>query len=32
MQKVAVVTGAYGGLGSELCKLIAQKNVGLIFN
>ena len=30
MQKIAVVTGAYGGLGSELCKLIAQNNIGLV--
>ena len=28
--KIAVVTGAYGGLGSELCKLIAGRGIGLV--
>ncbi len=28
--KIAVVTGAYGGLGSELCKQIAAEGVGLV--
>ena len=28
--KIAVVTGAYGGLGSELCKQIAAAGVGLV--
>ena len=27
---VAVVTGAYGGLGSELCKLIAARRISLV--
>ena len=29
--KLAVVTGAAGGLGSELCKLIAAKGINLVF-
>ncbi len=29
-QKIAVVTGAYGGLGSELCKFIAASGIGLL--
>ena len=28
--KIAVVTGASGGLGSELCKLIAATGINLI--
>jgi len=28
--KIAVVTGASGGLGSELCKLIAAKGINLV--
>ena len=28
--QIAVVTGAYGGLGSELCKQIAARGVGLV--
>ncbi len=30
-EQIAVVTGAYGGLGSELCELIAKRGIRLVF-